>query len=475
LNLLKRYYICSNVFFMPKNFIQFLFLFLTFNALAQYDDNDLLSPEFHRGRREAVRNLMDKNSVAVFFASPIRNRSNDVNYEFHQNPNFYYLSGLKETDAVLLIFKDSILFQGEKTNEILFVQKRDPNYEVWDGKRLGVEGVKEKLGFKTCFTHDNFMNFNFKNQKKIYVDVPSSDIRDNQKNKFDLYKLVANFNDKNKKNIIDAHNFELNQMMAELRQIKLPEEIALMRKAIDITCEAQKELMRTLSESYYEYQAEAVVEYVFKFFGAEHPGFPSILGGGENSCILHYVTNRKKLNKGEMLVSDIGAEYHGYTADVTRTIPVTGKFSEEQKIIYNLVLKAQEKGIEVSKSGFSFWQSGWETKEIIAEGLISLGIIKQADEVGKYFMHGTSHYLGLDVHDVGTYQTLQPGMVVTVEPGIYIPAGSDCDPKWWNIGVRIEDDVLITDSMPEVLSGCVVKTIPEIEATMLENPIYFKD
>ena len=218
-----------------------------------------------------------------------------------------------------------------------------------------------------------------------------------------------------------------------------------------------------------EYEAEAIIEYIFKKNGAEYPGFPTIMGSGENSCVLHYVSNRKTMKGANLLVSDVGAEYHGYTADVSRTIPVDGHFSEEEAIIYNIVYDAQKAGIEASRAGNRFWDPNIAATTVISQRLIKLGLIKRPIELRRYFMHGTSHYLGLDVHDKGTYGELQPNTVITVEPGIYIAEGSPCDPKWWNIGVRIEDDVLITDGDPEVISDCVPKTIEEIEKLMEEN------
>jgi Xaa-Pro aminopeptidase len=192
------------------------------------------------------------------------------------------------------------------------------------------------------------------------------------------------------------------------------------------------------------------------------------MGSGENSCVLHYTSNRKPLEKNDLLVSDIGAEYHGYTADVTRTLPVNGKFSEEQKIIYNIVLEAQKTGIQQCKKGNKFWDPHDAATKVIASQLIKLGIIDKAYKVKEYFMHGSSHYLGLDVHDAGLFGSLEAGNVITVEPGIYIPEGSNCDPKWWNIGVRIEDDILITETEPVILSAKAPREIVEIEQLMKE-------
>jgi Xaa-Pro aminopeptidase len=218
-----------------------------------------------------------------------------------------------------------------------------------------------------------------------------------------------------------------------------------------------------------EYQTQAVVEYMFRNAGSEYVGYSTIAGAGENSCILHYETNRKKMQDTDLLVLDAGAEYHGYTADVTRTFPVDGTFSEEQKIIYNIVLEAQEAGIAACQSGNEFRASHKAAAAVIQKRLTELGIIKDQTDVLKYFFHGTSHYLGLDVHDPGSYGRLKPGTLVTVEPGIYIPQGSPCDPKWWNIGVRIEDDILITAEGPQNLSGSLPKKVAEIEALMKEE------
>jgi Xaa-Pro aminopeptidase len=295
-------------------------------------------------------------------------------------------------------------------------------------------------------------------------------MKDNPFDKEDMYNLRQQF---------EAHLFkanddvikkgEYNIWMSKLREVKEEEELVLLRKAIDITCDAQTELLKAIKPGMKEYQSEAIVEFVFKLNGAEYPGFPSIQGSGANSCVLHYQTNRKQMVGHNLLVSDVGAEYHGYTADVTRTMPVDGKFSEEEAIIYNLVLKAQNAGIKAARVGENFWSSNVAATTVLSQGLQELGIIKTPLELKRYFMHGTSHYLGLDVHDTGTYGKLQANSVITVEPGIYIEEGSPCDPKWWNIGVRIEDDILITKEGPVNLSDCIPRTIPEIEQLMEKN------
>lgn len=431
-------------------------------------DTDLLSKEFHKGRREALRTLMADNSVAVFFSAPIRNKSNDVYYPYHQNPDFYYLTGFTEPDAVLVIFKKQQDFDGNVTDEIIFVPEKNPAAEVWTGRRLGVKGVKDTLGIGMVLENKSFADFKFSFSKydKVYYMSFKDDWKDVKDNSGQLHSLIGHFKSKIDYASSNKDNTSLKEMMAALREKKLPEELILLRKAIDITCKAQLELMKALEPGMAEYQSEAVLEYFFKNQGSEKVGFPSILGGGENTCILHYISNRKKLMSKDLLVSDVGAEYHGYTADVTRTMPVNGKFNKQQKIIYEIVLEAQLAGIDACINGNEFRAPHKAAMAVIQKRLMELGIIKKAEDAQKYFFHGTSHYLGLDVHDAGLFGKLIPGNVITVEPGIYIPAGSDCDLQWWNIGVRIEDDILITSDKPEVLSGSLPKTVSEIESIM---------
>ncbi|MBI3500839.1 MAG: aminopeptidase P N-terminal domain-containing protein [Bacteroidetes bacterium] len=453
---------------LTKNVRAFLFssvlliLFTPFRAGAQNSyDIDLLTKEFHSGRRDALRKLMDDSSVAVFFSATIKNRSNDVDYEFHQDPNFYYLTGLNEENALLLVFKNDVQIGSAAANEFLFLEDRDPKTERWTGKKMGIDGAKTILGIQNAFSSSSFADFkiDLSRFKKVYC------LKENETQLFTGFLSTI-------LSLTTLDSYATKEMTAKLRELKTKEELDLMRKAISITCDGIKEAMKALEPGMYEYNAEAIGEYVFKSKGAEDVGYPSIVGGGENSCILHYETNRKKLSAKDMLVCDIGAEYHGYSADVTRTFPVSGKFSDEQKTIYNIVLEAQQAGIAKCRAGEDFRAPHKEATAIIQKRLLELGIIKQPNEVNKYFFHGTSHYLGLDVHDVGIYGKLKPNSVITVEPGIYIPFGSDCDEKWWNIGIRIEDDVLITETEPDVLSSCVPKTTEEIEALMKQESLF---
>ena len=441
-------------------------------------DNDLLPPSFHMERRKAVRTFMPDKTMAIYCSGKSMLRANDVDYEFHQDPNFYYLTGLNESNSILILFKNPILFENDTINELLLIKERNANAEVWVGKKLGVKGSEIILEIQKTFDIDKF---NIENLDLSEID--SIFIHDNFEVGNDLFpvnnkQLQLQKSDtkiKNSKKEIKANFSEIHKWMAKLREIKTKEEMYLLRKAISITCDAQTELMKVLKPEMKEYQAEAVVEAIFKLNGAEYPGYPSIVGAAENSCILHYTTNRKTMKGNHLLLSDVGAEYHGYTADVTRTIPVDGKYSEEEKIIYNIVLEAQNKAIDACKVGNPFYITNTIATTVVSQRLQELGIIKSPLEMRRYFMHGTSHYLGLDVHDPGTRGLFQPNTVITVEPGIYIKEGSPCDPKWWNIGVRIEDDILITNGEPENLSGCVPRTVDEIEALMKKKPLVFKD
>jgi Xaa-Pro aminopeptidase len=240
----------------------------------------------------------------------------------------------------------------------------------------------------------------------------------------------------------------------------------LMRKAIAISNDAHNAVIHDARPGWFEYQIQAEAEDIFTKNGAEYTAYPCIVGSGPNSTILHYETNRRHTEPGDFIEMDMGAEYHGYCADITRSFPISGAFTPEQRAIYELVLNAQDSGIKACIAGMPFQSAHIAAVRVIKAGLMRLGIIKDSNMYKFYFMHGTSHYLGLDVHDAGTGGPLTPGNVLTVEPGIYIPAGSNCDPKWWNIGCRIEDDILVTDHGPEILSANSPRDIAPLEKLM---------
>ncbi|MCE7996715.1 MAG: aminopeptidase P family protein [Roseivirga sp.] len=472
---------------LPKTFILTILITALLSGFsfsqAQETPADYLKPEFHQKRREALRAKLPDNSVAVFFANPVRNRANDVDFIYHQDPNLFYLTGYKEPHAVLLVFKDKQTNpDGKSYNEIFFVQERNARAEMWTGRRLGDKGAQEKLGILNSFNNSEFKEYDvdFTGFDKILFYDFNNDVRDTG-SPSDLFDLISQFKTKvgydtenttlgtePQKNNLNVR--ELNSIMASLRGIKTPEELELLRKAVFISTVGQVEVMKAMKPGLSETEIQGIHEFVFKKYGSEYEGYPSIVGAGNNGCILHYVENHKPhIESKEMVLMDLGAEYHGYTADVTRTIPVDGKFSPEEKAIYDLVYKAQEEAIQMIKPGVTFQEIGAHAKNVINEGLAELGIIESKDARHLYYPHGLSHHIGLDVHDLGTRGALKENMVITVEPGIYIPSNSKCNPKWWGIAVRIEDDVLITKDGFELLSAFAPRTTEEIEKMMKQK------
>lgn len=450
-----------------KQLLAFFAFLITITQIQSQENlpTDYLSKEFHKGRREAFRTLMPANSVAVIFSYPERVFSKDVNYNYHQNPDMYYLSGYKEADGVLLIFKEP---QGdEKYNEVLFVRERNANREMWTGRRLGVEGAKSKLGFTTAYNGKDFNAFaiDFKKFDKVIYDKIPTDLG-NDKSGFDLFGLLETF--KTKAGIAQNDNTStdlFNNITNSLREIKTPEELDLMRKTVKLSCIAHNEVMKAVGPDMSENEADGIHSYVHRHYGAEDEGYPPIVGAGANGCILHYGENNAAKIDNQLLLMDVGSEYHGYSADVTRTIPANGKFTEEQKAIYQIVYEAQEEVFKLCKEGTPIQDLNKRSREVVAAGLIKLGIITDPKDARIYYPHGCSHFLGLDVHDKGNYMgTLKENMILTVEPGIYIPANSKCDKKWWNIGVRIEDDILMKKDSYENLSAESPRKWQDVEA-----------
>jgi Xaa-Pro aminopeptidase len=439
-----------------KQLLLFFILLISIIPIQAQENlpTDYLSKEFHKGRREAFRNMMPANSVAVVFSYPERVFSKDINYNFHQNPDMYYLSGYKEPDGILLLFKEP---QGaEKYTEILFVRERNAQKETWTGRRLGVEGAKSKLGISVAYNGSDFNAFkiDFKKFDKIIYDKIPIDLEGN-KSGFDLFGLLQIF--KSKAEITNENETSLklfSTITNALREIKTPEEMELMRKTVKLSCVAHNEVMKAVGHDMSENEADGIHAYIHRKYGAEGEGYPPIVGVGANGCILHYGENNNTKMDNQLLLMDVGSEYHGYSADVTRTIPANGKFTEEQKAIYQLVYDAQEEVFKICKEGTRIQDLNTKSREVITAGLIKLGIITDPQDSRIYYPHGCSHFLGLDVHDKGNYGgNLKENMILTVEPGIYIPANSKCDKKWWNIGVRIEDDIAIKKDSYENLSA----------------------
>lgn len=465
---------------MLRKLIAFLLLAPLFTDAQQTTDypTDYLSPAFHAGRRVAVREMLPANSVAVFFAAQARNRSNDVEFTYAQNKNFYYLTGLEEPNSMLLIFKQPVTILDKTGTEFLFVQPRNPSREMWTGKILGVGGVQERYKIDNVFTHEQFTSsaVDFSRVDSVLTSLYSENILSKfyTRGGVDPLSRMAQQVDSaltaNKKPNAVA---TLSRIMRTLRSIKQPEEITLIAKATAMSVEGHNAVMRAIKPGMPEYEAQAIMEYYFKKNGSEYPGYPSINGSAENGCVLHYVTNQRLMKDGDLLLSDCAAEYHGYSSDVTRTVPVNGKFSPAQKIIYELVLEAQDSAFLLCQPGKLSNEPHRAALRVITRGLTKLGIIATDAEVRTYFPHGTSHGLGLDVHDPNP-AVLQAGAVFTVEPGIYIPPGSKCDKKWWSIGVRIEDDILITENGYQNLSAGSPRTVAEIEKMAKQKSIFNK-
>jgi len=420
---------------------------------------------------------MPANSVTVVFAFPTRTFSNDVEYVYHQNPDLYYFTGYKEPHAVLFIFKE---LQKDSTNttynELFFVQKRDVSAEQWTGRRLGTEGVKKLLGIERTYNGQDFISFNidFTKFEKIIFDPFPADLADQVAVKGDLFDLIQEF--KTKAKIPEDYSKDARfatllyeEITLALREIKTEEEMDLLRKAVEISCIGQLEVMKVIRADMSETEVQGLHEYIHKKYGAEYVGYPSIVGAGNNGCVLHYVDNNKTRVGNQLILMDVGAEYHGYTADVTRTIPANGKFSEEQKKIYNIVYQAQEEAFKKCKEGVTWKELNKTARDVVTDGLIKLGIATTKEEANKYYPHGLGHHIGLDVHDRGSYTTLKKGMVITIEPGIYIPDNSPCDKKWWGIAVRIEDDLLIKEKDYELLSTAAPRKAEEIEKAIAEK------
>lgn len=462
---------------------------ITTTLNAQKDlPTDYLSSDFHKERRANLRASMSENSVAVFFANAIRNRANDVDYVYHQDPNFHYLTGYNEPNAVLVIFSEDQQNGEDTFNELIYVQKRDPRMEQWLGVRLGTEGVKEKLGFEHAFNGEDFKNIpvDFSTFDKVLFTDFKNDVRDSERDNADLYSLIEQFKSMASyeanpalvpadENVVEVEtNLDvksLRTLMASLREIKTDEELVLLKKACEISAVGQIEVMRAMHPEMSEREIQGIHEFIFKKYNSEYEGYPSIVGAGNNGCVLHYIDNTKMSAGKELVLMDLGAEYHGYTADVTRTIPASGKFNTEQRAIYDLVYAAQEAGIASTVIGATTSDIDAAGRVIINEGLVELGIIDSVAQGRRYFPHGTSHHIGLDVHDLSNYGPLEENMIITVEPGIYIPEGSPCDEKWWGIAVRIEDCILITKDGPVNYSGMAPRQADDIEAMMEEESI----
>lgn len=417
-----------------------------------------LTPGEYAARRSAVHARLGTHHVAVFRSALQFARTPSAEYPYRQFNNLLYLTGCQDADVTLAVFGTPVLAGGAQVHEILFVKPRNAMYELWNGPRLGPTEAQQQLGIASLPNDslDAVLTRALERADTVYYDWAAPIVKESlplrMRMQADQEKdLKAKFPSVQKVLPTGA-------LTDSLRMFKSAAELALMQKAIDLSCAGHIAAQKMTRPGMFEYELAAEFDRTIQAGGAEALAYPDIVGSGPNACTIHYEANHRRIEPHELVLMDCGAEYHGYAADITRTFPVDGSFTPEQRAIYDLVLKAQLAGIAEVKPGAEFSAPHKKAVQVITDGLRALGILQPDSVARKYFPHGTSHTLGMDVHDTRAGAgTLAPGMVITVEPGIYIPAGSPCDNKWWNIGVRIEDDVLVTAEGSRVLSACVPK------------------
>ncbi len=421
----------------------------------------MISQKEYKNRRDKLLKKLSNNSIGVIFSATYKTRSNDTDYPYRQDSNFYYLTGFKEDNSALVFIKSK-----KDTKTILFVQKKDAQLELWTGKRLG-----EKKAKKRFLVDEVYASSELKKKLKEYADGKKHlycDINSKDKRVKKLLDIRGNF--KTFENII--------HIVQEMRLIKSPSEIRLIKEAVAITKKAHHKAMKTNKIGRKEYELLAQIEYDFKSRGAYSDAYTSIVACGNNANTLHYIKNNKPLVEKELILIDAGSEYRHYASDITRTIPVNGKFTKPQKELYNLVLDTQLKIIKMIKPNVKRSELQKQAEILLTKGMIKLGILKgnykkliKKNKHKKYYPHGIGHWMGLDVHDPAPYVNyndkeipLKKNMVLTIEPGLYIDKNDKSVPKKYRgIGIRIEDDILVTKDGHENLSADIAKTIKEIE------------
>ena len=428
--------------------------------------------EFARRRKQLMRMSTD-DAILILPAAPERIRSHDTHYPYRQDSDFWYLSGLPEPEAVL------VLVPGRKHGEtILFCRERDPEREGWDGPRAGQEGAVERFGMDDAYPIedlDEILPGLLEGRSRVYYHFG----RDAD---FDL-KLIGWVNrvrEQVRHGAQPPHEvLELGHLLHELRLFKSKDELKLMQRAADISVQAHEVAMRVARGGIHEYELQADIERVFRANDA-WPAYGSIVGAGSNACVLHYRDNNARAANGDLVLIDAGAEFRGYAADITRTFPVNGRFTAPQRALHDLVGAAQAAALAQARPGIPYEAGHLAAVETLTEGLLQLGLLKgklekniSSGEYKRFYRHKTGHWLGLDVHDVGEYRLagdsrqLEPGMVFTIEPGLYVSADdTSVDAKWRGIGIRTEDDVLVTANEPVVLTDALARSADEIEALM---------
>ncbi|WP_180138505.1 Xaa-Pro aminopeptidase [Acinetobacter sp. YH12043] len=427
-------------------------------------------------RRDILAGEMGLRSIAIIATSPVALRNRDADYKYRADSSFFYLTGFAEPEAVAVI--ETFDTEEEGYTYSLFCRERDREMEIWNGYRAGVDGAVDDYEADEAYAIDLLdeeILTKLQNKDKLFYRIGHNSEFDARVAKW----IVTASGESRRGTSAPAQIMQLDRIIDEMRLHKDENEIELMQLASDISAEAHTLAMQKVRPGMMEYALEAELNYVFGKNGCV-PSYNSIVGGGENACILHYVENDKELKDGDLVLIDAACEYQFYASDITRTFPVNGKFSPEQKALYNVVLDAQIAAINAVQIGNSYKEPHNVAVRILVQGLLDLGIMQgdleeiiQTESFRQFYMHGTGHWLGMDVHDVGTYKAngewraYEEGMVVTVEPGLYIaPDDETVDVKWRGIGIRIEDDVVATKNGPLVLTAKVVKTVEDIEALM---------
>ncbi len=433
----------------------------------------MIKSEFKRRRRELMR-MMGPGSIAILPTAPLLIRNRDVHYPYRPDSDFYYLTGFSEPEAVL------VLIPGRKQAEyIIFNRERDPKMEQWDGARAGQEGAVELYDADDAFPIgdlDDILPRMMEQCERVFYAMGCNADLDKR-----LSAWINHIRCESRSGAQGpAEIIALDHYLHEMRLFKSRSELKVMRQAAHISAATHKKVMQACKPGVWEYQLEGVFNAGCTERGARFQAYPSIVGGGANACVLHYIDNRDRLQDGDMLLIDAGCEMEYYASDITRTYPVNGVFTEPQRQLYELVLAGQEAAINKVRPGNHWNDPHNAAVRTITRGLVKLGILKgsvpkliREEKYKRFFPHRTGHWLGLDVHDVGDYKVdgawrlLEAGMVLTVEPGLYIPAGTrGVAKKWWDIGIRIEDDVLVTKDGADVLTRGIAKSVDEIEAIM---------
>ncbi|WP_165493276.1 Xaa-Pro aminopeptidase [Acinetobacter sp. ANC 4216] len=432
-------------------------------------------------RRDRLAEEMGPHSIAIIATSPVALRNRDADYKFRADSSFFYLTGFAEPEAVAVIETFESIDEGYTYS--LFCRERNREMEIWNGYRAGVDGAVDDYEADEAYAIDLLdeeIIEKLHNKQKLFYRIGHQADFDAR-----VAKWIAKASGESRKGTsAPAQVIQLDRIVDEMRLHKSEKEIKLMQLASDISAEAHTRAMQTVKPGMMEYALEAELNYIFGKNGCV-PSYNSIVGGGANACILHYVENDKALNDGDLVLIDAACEYQLYASDITRTFPVNGKFSPEQKALYELVLKSQLAAIDAVRIGNSYKEPHNVAVRILVQGLLDLGImhgdleeIIEKESFRQFYMHGTGHWLGMDVHDVGSYKqdgewrAYEEGMVVTVEPGLYIaPDDETVDAKWRGIGIRIEDDVVATENGPLVLTKGVVKTVEDIEALMAKAKV----